>query len=411
MKTSFVFCLFLCLSFFPLSAQNDWQPGQVTLTDGTVKEGLIDLRTSKSNSTICYFRASEGAKVESYQPTDLTSYRFRQGKYFIAKALPEFDLSEPVFLEFLIDGRIQVYHYQDQFDRYFIEKEGEIFELLNTEETITKGQKQFEVERKEYIGVLNTVLVEANLQERIAVTKLQAASLIELVQAYHDIVCPEEVCIIYAFVRPAIGFQIKPFIGGTFNKYVFATDLQSDFGPNWAAGLRFEVERLFLWAEKVNLFLDLSVQSSGTYTFRVKEAINVKVISDGEMFFVRENPNSISVETVEGTLDLLALRLPVGVNYQFQQGKLAPFLGLGFLNVIALRQRNAFQFPDIFEEYGQTIPTYQLGGVVQLGASYEISEALGLWFQLSYEHTTNPNTNQLLRVKSHLFGLTGGIQF
>lgn len=403
---------YLFLAQVVVQAQHDWQPGYILKSDGSKQEGLIDLRNSKSNSGVCYFRASAASKTESYTPNKLTAYRFTDGKYFISRSLPEFELNEPVFLELLIEGKLNVYHYlETSIDRYFVEKDGTVYELENTEKIIFRGSDKLEIERKEYIGLLNILLQDANMQEEISKSKMTPKSLVEIAKTYHNIVCTEEECIIYELGFLPKKIAISPFAGFTYNKVNFGSQIHSSYDPAWTAGVRFSFQNLFTWAQQLSLELDLAVQSFGSYTLRIKDGKNVPVYNEGELFYIRETANSISVETLDVNIDALFLKVPVIVRHDFSPGKLQPFVGVGFMNIFTLSQGTTFEHPEFIEAFGQTVPPYFLGFTGQLGCRYQMNSGQAFWVQLADEYCVNPHSYGLLRMRSNLLSLSAGFQF
>ncbi len=183
----FVLALFLACTIY---AQNDWTNGFVITNNGDTLTGFVDNRGSQSNGFKCCFKKDSATKiVTEYKPNEIAEYNIGSYKHFISKNV-SVDGSDQklVFLEYLVKGKVALYHYRDLHDYYFVEKDAVLKELKPAEVGTTK---------RPYVGVLNYVLAEANISDEIERTRFDAEPLANVVKLYHDIVCPGDVCMVY----------------------------------------------------------------------------------------------------------------------------------------------------------------------------------------------------------------------
>jgi len=197
MKHFLFFVLFLVVAVMNCYSQNDWKSGYIIKNSGDTVFGLIDNRDSKINSLHCYFRKDGLSETTIFGPTDITGYRFNDGKFFISKEIQGEDSTRKMFLEFLIEGKVDVFHYQDDNSHYFIEKDGKLYELKNTSEIREINGTNYNIDKKEYLATMNFLMQDANIQPIIYGSKLDSKSLINVAKIYHERVCAEEKCIVY----------------------------------------------------------------------------------------------------------------------------------------------------------------------------------------------------------------------
>ena len=158
MKQLLIFVLLFLMSAMNGYSQNDWKSGYIIKNSGDTVFGLIDTRDSKSNSIHCYFRKDALSETKHYGPAELSGYRFTDGKFFVSKNIAREDSIQKLFLEFLIEGKVNVFHYQNDSSHFFLEKDGKLYNLKNT--TIIKdirGTKYY-IDKKEYLEMLNTLM-------------------------------------------------------------------------------------------------------------------------------------------------------------------------------------------------------------------------------------------------------------
>lgn len=196
-KKDFVISLLLLVSGFTGYSQNDWRQGFIIENTGDTIYGLIDYRSQKSNSQYCYFKKDKQDVDNRYEPTEIKAYRFTDGKYYVSKPIMVDGTERTAFLEFLINGVVKIYYYKDKDDLYFLEKDGQIYELKNTRSQVSNEGNDYLIDQKEYIGIMRYLFQDAKMTETINRTELESKSLVKTAKKYHNEVSKDEEYIIY----------------------------------------------------------------------------------------------------------------------------------------------------------------------------------------------------------------------
>jgi hypothetical protein len=197
-----------------LMAQTDFRPGYVNTNENDTLHGLIDYRGDSRNAKICVFKENETSASREYLPGQIKAYRFLESKYYISKNIPVNETKKDLFMEFLVNGIADLYYYRDVNDsHYFIEKrDGQLFELKNTEGIIKKDDMPYFRQKKEYVGLLKYAFADCpQLFKTIDNSTLGSKSLVSITKKYHTYVCDDEQCIIYEKKIPAIKLSWAPF--------------------------------------------------------------------------------------------------------------------------------------------------------------------------------------------------------
>lgn len=207
-----------------LNAQTDFRPGYIVKASGDTIFGQIDYRGDLLMSSVCRFKGSDSTIIE-YSPFDIVGFRFIDSKYFISEKINE----KKVFLEYLIKGKVNIYYMRDDNgDHYFLDKEGlGLIELPYQEGIKYVDGKQVFFETKLHIGILNYYMQDApEIQNQIQTIKKPGHQyLIQLAEDYHNAVCLDEKCIIYAKSIPFI--KILPEITFGVTIYSNVEDLEN----------------------------------------------------------------------------------------------------------------------------------------------------------------------------------------
>lgn len=177
--------------------QYDWKEGLIIHNNGDTVHGYIDERIAQTNQIACFFKNGIDGEIKKYSPFQILGYRFSDGKYYISKTIKFPEKEDSMFLEFLVKGKISIYHYIGVGELYFIEKDGQLTELENSEISIRVGDRNYTKKKNEYIGSLNILLQDAYIPNEIQKTRYQSESLIKLAKTYNEKMCPDEKCITY----------------------------------------------------------------------------------------------------------------------------------------------------------------------------------------------------------------------
>jgi len=427
-------------------SQDNWQSGYIIKNKNDTIYGLIDnSKDSKKNSSKCYFKKDATSEVQVFNPKDLLAYRFIDGKFFITKKIAlsnndsnqisaiksvkieeigGIDSVQTVFLEFLIQGKVNVYHYRDDYneDHYFIEKDGVLSELKNTRETQVADNKEAITEKKEYIGLLTYVMQDANMQSDILESELYPESLINIAKKYHNKVCTNEKCIVYEKAIKPVHIVWGVYGGLSYNSINFGDHTTSNYAPGSLFGCKLEFENLFNWDNNLDIVLDLALQRLTNY--KLTEVTNhASLIIYNKVEYPIETivyPYHTVRTNLNVNINTLVLKVPIIVNYTFSKGKIRPYIGLGIINEFALSQNKEFTYDwagnvdydlSTMNDNFKSIPTYHLGLIGQVGCKYVLKNNHSIYLELNFERTKSWSDDSNLQLNNILISANVGYAF
>jgi hypothetical protein len=139
-----IFVLIVVLAFpIIVKSQFNYSKGYVITLKNDTLFGYIADRGGIGNAELCRFKQDKSNKPIEYQPTDIKSYRFIDGKYY--KSIEVLKEGEYInaFAEVLFGGEVSLYYYPvNEKVAYYIEKEGgRVVGLLNELVKIKKPTK------------------------------------------------------------------------------------------------------------------------------------------------------------------------------------------------------------------------------------------------------------------------------
>lgn len=319
-----------------LVAQKNFKPGYLITNSQDTISGLIKSKSDVGSARVCIFKRNENAREEKYEPYDILGYRFDDGKYFITMDIPVGDVKQRQFVEYLINGIVDVYYYASpEGERYFIEKEGtgELVELtnelveahavsrLNNESTYLKNSNR-------YIGNLKLMMVDApGLQNRIETATLDRKSLVNLSKNYHDLVCTDGDCIIYEkrFPRPVLEA----------GAVVAFTDIELTGFNNHdnIATVSFNYPYYSDWKPAMGLYLKANYPKSRPAFYARYEALFVRHVLSSNYHRFGSGTDTVVAFKVKS----LALRNSVAAGIYLSDWKIRPQLELGFYVNVPLK--------------------------------------------------------------------------
>jgi hypothetical protein len=236
-----------------LFGQSDFQPGYIITNASDTLYGLIDNRSELRNMRVCHFKQTETSDPVEYLPGTIQGYRFNTGKFFISKSLNTKNVKDTVFVEFLLNGIVNLYYYKNlDFNAYYIEEAGkELVELESQLVPVRINETDYLIQDKRYIGLLTLALYDCKeIQKEITETRLSHKNLISLTKKYHDYVCTDEVCLIYEKKLPVLQVDVNPFVGMTTStiEYHYISQkhikLRPSFGAAFGLGFNFRLPRM-----------------------------------------------------------------------------------------------------------------------------------------------------------------------
>jgi hypothetical protein len=350
--------LILCVNILTgeLNAQKNFQPGYVIgLSEDTIV-GLINIKRNFKNCELCSFKKSTKDSIVEYSPYQIKAYRIIDNKYYVSKTIQTDSITiKRVFLEFLLEGKINLYVYSEKFkERYYIEKDS-LGRVEVPYEEYVKQEKKHDVVYKTNIhkGVLSFFTTDCpEIQKNIMTLNIpDRHSLFKIVHKYHSLTCNNKECIIYekkqkilhVSIIPCYNYQINRTIGNE-NKHANYLGCMLMFGST--LNERFYLTTGFQYA---------------------KVAIN--------------------------KTDYIQLyRVPCQLTYMYQKFRIKPYCGAGvnlcFFNINE-------DSPAPFEHHEVKIYGYhnmKFEIALSIGVNYSINKYIGLYSQLGIDFPTNSYT-------------------
>lgn len=184
-----------------IEAKSNFKKGYIITLAGDTLYGWIEHQNDISLSKKCVFKRTLDEEALSYNPFDVHSFRFTNGQYFISKNVIRDEIEESFFLEYLVEGEINLYSLKDRFGvSYFFEKPGDkLVEVRSKSQTKYVGGYKIQEVSKDYIDILNNVFFdEPQIKEKVSDVVLSRKSLIGISKEYHDVACATgQECIVY----------------------------------------------------------------------------------------------------------------------------------------------------------------------------------------------------------------------
>ncbi len=271
---------FFFINIIGLKAQSDFRDGYIISNNNDTIQALIDYRGNKANARKCNYKLNTDSEILSFSPNEIKGYRFTNSKYYVTKTIDKENEPKQMFLEYLLNGIVDIYYYRDNSgEHYLIDNgNGKLLELKN-EEKVTMTDAQFVQNPKKYIGVLKYVFQESpSISQRVENLRLNHESLINIAHDYHVEVCGDEECIVYEKKIPKIkntfgillglnGMSISQ-TGGFSEDLYFMEDSQFGFNIYPSVGLFYKMnmpsinERLYFQCEILYSFVKLTTTNS-----------------------------------------------------------------------------------------------------------------------------------------------------
>lgn len=194
--------LFFVASFFlsvDCSAQYDFRKGYIINNSGDSIRGLIDYANPSTNSTACSFRKDSIAEITSYNPKDIKAYWFDADKIYVSKVAQLGQSKEQLFLEYLVNGIVDLYYLKRSGSEYFfMEKDSILYPLTNEEKIVSENYVRYYKKSNDYVHKLQWLLKDAqSLSNEINTASFNHKDLIRITKDYHEKVCRGEECIVY----------------------------------------------------------------------------------------------------------------------------------------------------------------------------------------------------------------------
>jgi len=412
MKSRILVFILFTISISLIRAQTDFRPGYIITNNFDTIQGLIDYRGDIRNASVCVFKTSISTEPITYYPADIHGYRFIDGKYYISRIITKEENEVRLFLEYLVHGIADLYYYRDNTgDHYLIEKEGENFVELTSEQVeIYRGNKKYLKESKRYIGLLKATFSDCQeILPEIDNVKLKHNDLINITSDYHTLVCEGEDCIIYEKKPPVVSISVAPLLGFNYSKIKFLIfdiyyediysdiDLDSDYSLIGGVSLNILSPRL---NEKISFQVDVVIMNNYFYAFSKQE---------------NTITNEITYNDIH--IHLSTLKTSLLLKYTFPKGKIKPSAFIGLVGDFRLKSDNhrvlERQYESTVHRYDYTdIPLgdNSMGVQTGIGINYMIDPSRILSLQCYYEYLKGNYSSKILS-RTNNIGLRLGMYF
>ncbi|HAM99044.1 MAG TPA: hypothetical protein DCQ26_10585 [Marinilabiliales bacterium] len=362
-----------------LLGQNDFKPGYILKTTGDTVHGYINLRSNYLNGKECEFRPVLIGESSFYLPGQILSYRVENTKMYVTKTVELDHKTQTLFMEFLVDGVIDLYYYKDlQNEYYFVEKEGALYPLTNEERELIRDDVRYRQNSNQYKGMLTFIFNDApEIATKINRTPFEYKALINLTKDYHAMVCGNEVCIDYT-KSTYLKINLEPTIGYIHSSLGLETSKERSKDDQPAIGLNLRFR-----------------------PYKIKDSWNVLFgVNFSKNHFRKEFTSLLYVETewlsrIE--LDYQTLRIPISVEYSFPTKKIQPVISLGFTSVFLMNREHEARYINTFTLNGEVVQVD--GGLIDtdfrkfniavnagVGLKYNIDENSSVYVTTLFEY-------------------------
>lgn len=377
--------IFLCST--ALIAQADYRRGYIVKLNGDTLRGFINYQKEAVNNSTCNFKRFEIAIPVNYSPENLKAYGINGGKQYLSTYVN----GRRFFIEYLVKGEISL---------GYLNRSGQHFFLLAKDEKpveLKSGRMTDEntgIAYERYRDFLKDKLVPGDHSVLIQESKLEQASLIELVSRYNEKLNyvysipkrPKDKNLIHDYNLLGTNKFHFGLIGGTsfysFNPGVkkgnyFMTKCDFNVKPNPTGGVffRWNISRARPnWSFQTNLMY----QKVSLYGFSKRSSSTMKFVSYYDDVFI----------------DFKEVRLAGMLNYSLLSGKykLVPHAGVVYC------YRNSPTYLHFFEELNtfynivksseykdvkiKSGDIFALGGIT---LEYQISPARSFFLSADYQ--------------------------
>lgn len=385
-----------------LNAQSNFKQGYIITNDNDSLIGLIDFRTDKSNSNVCRFKESETSKVQTFYPSDIAKYRFvDEGKYYVSREIIIKDAPRKVFLEYLVQGMMNLYYYKDwdwtlesdsEMEYYFFENpDGVMMPVTKKPDEMVNYKKK---EDGRYIGMLGSVFKDyPAITSHLDKTRFDRESMIGLAKDYHTITCaPGQECIEFE------NDYAKQFMEVKFSVYGGFQLLDYEFREEILKGFSSMSSTYPVIGVQMNV---LNPRWSKSFSFQVDVSLSgLKGESRGASEVFRK----------EYKLDALMIGTELGLKYTYPSGKFRPTLeaGLGYKGLFSSSTKFSKGYADEngedYELYSSyKLPSSFIGYYCGVGADYLVGSEHSVFFRVTYNSYRNVDKMNLFQFK---FGYT-----
>jgi hypothetical protein len=303
---------------YSVKAQRDYKEGYIITPEGDTVFGYIDLQSNVYNSLECVFTTIRDEQPKIFHPFEIAAYRITGGKYYVSKEILLNETERKVFLEFLVDGIIDLYYYKTfNKEYYFIEKDGRLHELSNEEREVYVNEIRYLKNSNQYKGMLTYLFKDSpEVSSDINNTKFNYKGLINITREYHENVCQDYDCIDFTHsTRMVIMMETSVGIMNSWYGYLTSDIYVQQLHPVVGVDIRIKPAKVhYLW----NYITGIRFSRNNYLGDYPNE-----VFQGGEKIFRID-------------MDYSVVEIPLIAEYSFPGKSLRPFISFEYLNCFLL---------------------------------------------------------------------------
>jgi len=229
MKKIFIFSIFLFLILVDSNANNEFKIGYVITLQHDTIFGKIASTNYYDHSISCTFKNSKTNEITTYFPNQIVGYRFNDGKYYVSKEIVIDSVKTKVFMEYLINGKLDLFFRQDKKseNHYYAQKDTiGISELEFGKVIIHKDGSDWVIKNNKYVGLLSYLTYDCpDVKNDIPkMNEPDHKKLIKFAEKYQDKMCSDQACIIYEKKMPR-KIKMQAYGGQSYGFYTSDDDL------------------------------------------------------------------------------------------------------------------------------------------------------------------------------------------
>jgi hypothetical protein len=329
MKKKYFFLILFLLQVFIVSyGQNGYDPGFIITNDNDTIKGLIKLKSNYLNSRSCNFIDGNKQNARDYSPSDINAYRIENKKYYVSKEVSIDSVKQRIFLEYLVEGIVNLYYFKDlQKEYFFLEKESNMISLSNEASMVIVKEKgvtgeeietQYSKNSNQYRRMLTYLFQDSpGTLQKISSTGFDYRSLIKITLDYHRAICKDDKCIDFTRSTKKSLF-IEPYFGMIDSWMGLYSSKNHVYQSNLYAGIQFRFKPAKRFTH-LNFLAGINVSSNNFQG----DFVNTLYTTD-------------YIKTYRIHTQYSILRIPLTFEYTFGLKKLQPFISLSYNNVFLL---------------------------------------------------------------------------
>ncbi len=212
-------------------AQMDLRPGYIIKNSGDTIIGMIDFRGDRNNCKVCVFYQKADKRME-LRPSEIYGYRFDDGEYFISKYIVRPDTIFQVFVEYLVQGKKDLFYYRDlSGNHYLVNKtDSSLLEIPYSKRIINVDGKSYIHESTKHIGLLKMFFSDCPSVfsdiENIKIPDLN--NLVSVTKKYHELMCETDSCIVYRKQKMPLKIAFEPIL--QYTKFKDEPNIHKQYG-------------------------------------------------------------------------------------------------------------------------------------------------------------------------------------